>query len=51
MCLLLCTDNLTVYLRSNSLVELAMCHSMRMETDLDTVVNKINKNCCAEIHN
>ena len=39
----LCTENLTVYLRSISLVELAMCHLMRMETDRDTVVSKINK--------
>ena len=32
------TENLNVYVRSISLVELAMCHLMRMETDLDTEV-------------
>ena len=32
------TENLNVYVRSISLVELAMYHLMRMETDLDTAV-------------
>ena len=32
------TENLNVSLRSISPVELAMCHLMRMETDLDTAV-------------